>query len=208
LAARRTSIDGEIASEVASLLFGRRAWGGANDMARRGLVAPFMLVFTVASCGGGANPSARPTNENASNATVNGATGGSTALTTVAPTTTRDPNLIRVEPKNRATFGPETSVPAGSVFHVAVVAQSDTTALHLHRCDVPCSSAFVIKVWSTTEAAVGVELMMRVDLAAVYYLWGEDTKGSGAVRIVGDERSTNKLRVTFASGLVVDAWYT
>ena len=152
------------------------------------LVATVLLASLI-GCGGANSPTAP------------------TSVVTPSPASTPDPTLMRVEPTNRQTFGPAGSVPAGTVFHLSIVARSAATALRLHRCAEPCSSAFTIQVWSPSTIAVGDELTWRVDVGARYYVWGEDTSTGNSVTIVTDEARGNKLRVTFATGVVLEAWY-
>lgn len=120
---------------------------------------------------------------------------------------TRKVYPARVQPKTRKTFGALQVTPAGTEFHLLVVSKIDTTDFMLALCGEPCSTATLVKYWYSEEYASGDELSWRVSAAGRYYLWAPDRNRNDAPVAVADELLGDKLRITFDTGCIVDAWY-
>jgi hypothetical protein len=114
---------------------------------------------------------------------------------------------MRVEPTNRLTFGPAGSVRSGTVFYVYVIKRAPDTTVNLNRCGVPCNTAELVKAWGSAQYAAGDELSWRIDVAGDHYLWALDHRRDDASVIVSDEIVGNRLRITFDSGALFEAWY-
>jgi hypothetical protein len=114
---------------------------------------------------------------------------------------------VRVEPVRRLTFGPDHEVPPGTVFHIRIVAKAPGTTLMLNRCGVPCSTTTMVAFWFAHGYAAGDMLSRRVENGGTYYLWIRDDKRNEASAIVSDETAGSRLRMTFDSGAILEAWY-
>jgi hypothetical protein len=113
---------------------------------------------------------------------------------------------VRVEPVRRLTFGPDHEVPPGTVFHIRIVAKAPGTTLMLNRCGVPCSTTIMVAFWFAHGYAAGDMLSRRVENGGTYYLF-RDNKRNEASAIVSDETAGSRLRMTFDSGAILEAWY-
>ncbi len=98
----------------------------------------------------------------------------------------------------------------GTVFYISVVAKAGNIAFRLHLCGERCNTATTIKVWQPQTYEAGDELSERVSQEGDYYIWSQIVlkEGEDSVdRAVSDELRGDKLRITFESGTVIDAWY-
>jgi hypothetical protein len=156
-------------------------------------LSPALLVLfaSLGGCGGSSGTSPSPATPSPSVA---------------PPASTTHP--ARVEPTNRLTFGPNGFTPAGTVFYISVVTKSDTTRFRLELCGVPCNTASDVKIWQPENYAAGEELSWRVEVGGQYYQWGQNVSTNRSETAVSDELRGTKLRITFDSGSVIDAWYT
>ena len=127
---------------------------------------------------------------------------------TPSPPTAPPAYPVMVEPTNRLTFGPGGIAPAGTTFHISVVTKSDTTAFNLNRCGEPCTTAVTITIWQPEVYRVGDDLSWRAVSEGWYYMWAEDLRTNAPATAVSDQIRGSKLRITFDSGAVIDAWYT
>jgi hypothetical protein len=68
-------------------------------------------------------------------------------------------------------------------------------------CRVP------IAVWRPEDYAAGDELSWRVTAPGSYYLWNQDPHSNAPMVAVSYEFAGNRLRITYDSGAVIEAWY-
>jgi len=113
----------------------------------------------------------------------------------------------RVEPKYRFTFGPAGETPAGTVFNIRVLKKGESASIRLQLCGVDCATAAAVRVWEPAAYAVGDELSWRVEQAGEYYLWSENLAKEEPSAIVSDSVVDGKLRMTFDTGAMLEAWY-
>ena len=114
---------------------------------------------------------------------------------------------LSLEPNRKATFGPQKVTPAGTVFFIKVLKKADNNVLRLHRCNVPCNSAVSVKVWDANEYTAGDELNWRVPQEGKYYLWNQDPRNNTPMIAISSELTGDRLRITYDSGAVLEAWY-
>lgn len=127
---------------------------------------------------------------------------------TAAGAETTGPGPMRVSTPPRRTFGPVGRVPAGTEFHVSVVARAETTGLRLLRCaNETCRGYLRVKSWPPEAMADGDELVWRVDTPDRYYFWAENAHTGESLFAKSAEERGGKLRVSFATGAVFDSWY-
>ncbi len=107
----------------------------------------------------------------------------------------------------RKTFTPRNVTPAGTVFHIKVLKKAENDSIQLSRCGVPCDTAVEIKIWKPESYRAGDELSWRIDRIGDYYFAILDRKTGAAIVASADHPSGDRLRITFASGAVFEAWY-
>ena len=118
------------------------------------------------------------------------------------------PAQLEVKLPNRKTFGPQKITPAGTVFHLKILSKGEHDAIRLHRCGEPCNTASTVNIWEPKSYKSGDQLSWRVDQDGMYYIWIEDQAKKKSVVASSDELSGAKLRIVFASGAIIEAWYT
>jgi hypothetical protein len=121
--------------------------------------------------------------------------------------------VVRAEPMivsdSRGTFLPwrdATDLPIGTTFHVKVITKVDDVTIHLAVCGVPCNTAAGVHSWSPIAYAAGEELVWRVPKPGRYYFFCRDPRMAFST-IVKEERMADRLRMTFDSGSVFEAWF-
>ena len=112
-----------------------------------------------------------------------------------------------VTPTTRKTFTPRNVIPVGTVFHIKVLKKAQNDSIHLQRCGVPCDTAVEVKTWEPESYGAGDELSWRIDRIGEYYFWIRDRKTGAAIVASADAPAGDKLRITFESGAVLEAWY-
>jgi hypothetical protein len=124
---------------------------------------------------------------------------------TTAPSTNAVEHLVRVEPTNRFSFGPGTSVPAGTTFYFHFITLgSGERGLVLSLCGPGCATASTVQRWEPSTYKAGDTISRRVDGPGEYYAWiATDTAAS----IVSDNPVGSRLRMGFATGSVLEGWY-
>jgi hypothetical protein len=118
-----------------------------------------------------------------------------------------DPHRVHVEPTRRLTFGPAVEVPPGTAFHILVVSAAPHATILLNRCGVPCNTTTLVAFWFSHGYAAGDVLTRSVDYGGTYYLWIRDHRTNEASAVLSDEVAGTRLRMTFDSGAVLEAWY-
>ena len=118
-----------------------------------------------------------------------------------------DTQLLYVEASRQRTFGPQKPTPAGTTFYVKVLSRVAQDTLRLHRCDVPCKTATPVKVWPATQYSVGDELSWRADQEGTYYFWNQNARDGRSREASFHEFVGTRVRITFDSGTVIEAWY-
>jgi hypothetical protein len=116
-------------------------------------------------------------------------------------------DLIYVEPQRSRTFGPQRVTPAGTVFHIKVLAKADHNSFRLHRCGDPCKTAETVKVWQAADYRAGDELSWRVERDGTYYLWNQDARDERSLEATTHWFVGKRVRIAFESGAVIEAWY-
>jgi len=129
-----------------------------------------------------------------------------TALPTAA-SAADDMHLLYVEPQRSRTFAPQRVTPAGTEFHIKVLAKADHNAFRLHRCGGPCKTAETVKVWQAADYRVGDELSWRVEREGTYYLWNQDSREDRSLEATTHWFVGKRVRIAFESGAVIEAWY-
>ena len=114
---------------------------------------------------------------------------------------------LRVTPGKRKTFGPTKPTTAGTVFYIKVLKKGENDAIRLHRCGSPCDTAVNVKTWEAADYKAGDRLYWRADRDGEYYFWDREGKTGSASYASADEMVGEKLRISFASGTVLEVWY-
>ena len=117
---------------------------------------------------------------------------------------------MQVEPSLRNTFGPGpgVTVPAGTTVFLRLVATGTPSPILLHRCGVPCDTATLVRRWEPGSFQTGDILSHQLLDEGRYYLWLRNDQGGQAFPSTSDSQQPGALRITFASGAVIDGWYT
>jgi len=116
-------------------------------------------------------------------------------------------HLLYVEPQRSRTFGPQRVTPAGTQFHIKVLAKADHNTFRLHRCDDPCKTAETVKVWQAPDYRAGDELVWRGEREGTYYLWNQDSRDDRSLEATTHWFVGKRVRIAFESGAVIEAWY-
>lgn len=101
---------------------------------------------------------------------------------------------------------PLTDAPVGTTFHVKVLTKIDDVTIHLAVCGVPCNTASFVRSWGPSAYAAGDEIVWNVTTAGGYYFFLRDPK-IAFQDVVREERVGNRLRMTFQTGAVLEAWF-
>lgn len=114
-------------------------------------------------------------------------------------------HAVRLSDSQR-TFGPRRVTPPGTVFHMSVLELPEDVRLGLFRCGNPCDTATRVQTWQPGTFEAGRNLMSRPVEEGRYYLWSRTTDIE-VDSIISSVLSDSIARITFESGMVLDAWY-